>query len=109
MAIEKNKDYGDFGDTKPALDWRERFDEKFVGPKEYSEALKSFIAEVEKLAEERGRKQTWSNLIIFKEQIRSSLKTELVEKLEAAKKEVLELEFNDGLSTAIEIIKSATQ
>lgn len=98
----------------PQLDWRERFKDKFgytIFPKERQKLL-SFIAEVEKLAEERGyvnRGKVDAALETGHEHhIRSSLKAELCEKLEA-KKGITDSwnQFNSGLSAAQSIIKSA--
>lgn len=82
----------------PHLDWRERFDEKFPPVSKYSQrqgdytespipAIKSFIAEVEKLAEARGRQQNrdaFTNKWI--EEARKKLKAELVESGEKKRK-----------------------
>lgn len=111
------------------LDWRERFRKefKFTITRIFREDgeieiqvekswIESFIAEVEKLAEERGH---WKGEMEGRLQGvkfgKDSLKTELIEKITAVHKKPAKVEggliydqgFETGLMTAINIIKSA--
>lgn len=92
------------------VDWRERFYEKFKKNPDYGD-LKSFIAEVEKLAREEGKRLGEDKArekvrpVVF--EIRSSLKAELVEKIEERKEKAQSFMAEYAYLAAIDIIKSA--
>lgn len=110
------KAVGKVFEEEAKLDWRERLKSllvKFIGWRNIEiidNELVAFIAEVEKLAREEGKRLGEDKArekvrpVVF--DIRSSLKAELIKKIDLYRDDA-DTGMNLGLSTAIEIIKSA--